>query len=170
MEDSCSIWEILSASEIKFNNQRNILVGDKKNFFADKVPEKTVCEFPLIERIKRYIEMNCDKSLRIKEIADCFQISVSYMLHQFKVVTGMTVIDYKIKCRIFKAMILLNDTDKGITEVAYDCGYSSHSFFSTQFKNALGISPTEYRKIMRITKSDNRLIFENPDRYIKNKY
>ena len=40
--------------------------------------------------MKKYIEMNYNKEIRIQEIADYFGISLYYMIHQFKKSTGMT--------------------------------------------------------------------------------
>lgn len=50
------------------------------------------------------------------------------------------------KLRIHEACELLKNTNLSVTQIAFDCGFGSSSFFSTQFRQALGKSPSDYRR------------------------
>ena len=48
--------------------------------------------------------------------------------------------------RIRKAVNLLIETDLTLAEIAYECGFSSQSYFSYAFKKKMGLTPREYAK------------------------
>ncbi len=52
--------------------------------------------------------------------------------------------EYIIKPKIKKAKELMMGRDISITNLAYDLGFSTSSYFSTVFKKHQGISPTKY--------------------------
>ena len=58
---------------------------------------------------------------------------------------NMGVNDYISKLRIAKACSLLTNTQMPIQEIAYLTGYSNQRYFSTAFKQAMGLSPSKYR-------------------------
>jgi AraC-like DNA-binding protein len=45
-----------------------------------------------------------------------------------------------------QAQQLLLDTDKSITEIAMDVGFSDSGYFSRVFRREVGLSPTDYRQ------------------------
>jgi AraC-like DNA-binding protein len=48
--------------------------------------------------------------------------------------------------RLQKAINLLISTDMTLSEIAYECGFSSQSYFSSVFKQKMKITPREYAK------------------------
>jgi AraC-like DNA-binding protein len=50
--------------------------------------------------------------------------------------------------RIEAAIRLLLERERSIADIAYACGYADHSAFSRQFKAVVGISPTDYRRLL----------------------
>ena len=53
------------------------------------------------------------------------------------------------KTRLAAAARLLRDTDKGVSEVAQECGFYDHSAFSRAFHLAMGVTPSAYRETTR---------------------
>lgn len=100
----------------------------------------------IIENAKRYIEANCRSQIGYRDVAREVFISPSYFLSLFKKETGTTYVDYLTSVRIEKAKRLLVETDKTITEIAFDLGFNNANYFSNIFRKATGISATEYRK------------------------
>lgn len=117
-------------------------------------------KFPMNEQIKRYVEVNFDKEIKLQDIADCFGISLYYMMHQFKSDIGMSIVSYKNYCKLAKATELLMRTNQTIAEISEYCGFYSSSFFSMQFKKEMGISPSEYRKLMRVVAYKDHELFK----------
>ena len=45
-----------------------------------------------------------------------------------------------------QAIFMLNNTDKGVTEIALQSGFASASYFIMKFKEKMGITPFAYKK------------------------
>ena len=72
-------------------------------------------------------------------------VSPFYMSKLFKEEMGETFINYVTDKRLDKTKKLLAETDLSIKEIAGQTGYSDQNYFSRQFKNKFGISPTDFR-------------------------
>ncbi|MFD0670723.1 helix-turn-helix domain-containing protein [Cohnella sp. GCM10027633] len=75
----------------------------------------------------------------------------TFFYKKFKAVTGLTPNVLIRRLRMQTALFLLGRTDKPVTEVAFECGYQSVSFFNKHFKSYRQLSPREYRKSTRGT-------------------
>lgn len=65
-------------------------------------------------------------------------------------------IQYLQQLRIVKSMRLLTGTEKNITDIALECGFSGVSYFIETFRRLNGITPLQYRK--RGSEQNNRII------------
>jgi AraC family L-rhamnose operon transcriptional activator RhaR/AraC family L-rhamnose operon regulatory protein RhaS len=59
---------------------------------------------------------------------------------------GRSPIDHLLHVRIQKATELLAGSDRTITDIAFDCGFTDSNYFTRQFRKTTGHSPSEYRK------------------------
>ena len=100
----------------------------------------------LIEGIKSYIEEHLADEISASDIAEHVHISVHYLAHLFKSVTGTTVIEYRNELRLTNAKRLLVETDWSIGEIAERIGFSGSAYFTEVFTRSEQIPPTEYRK------------------------
>lgn len=80
-----------------------------------------------------------------EQLAESIATSVRTLDRRFRKETGMSLKQWRAKLRLMKAIELLN-TEKSITHIALELGYSSPSPFILMFREHLGISPTQYRK------------------------
>ncbi|RLD86012.1 MAG: hypothetical protein DRJ07_01785 [Bacteroidetes bacterium] len=92
----------------------------------------------------KFIESNIFQNIYINNLAKKVNLSESRFKHKFKEEIGMPPNEYIIKLKIKKAKELMLRTDISITNLAYDLGFSTSSYFSTVFKKYQGISPTTY--------------------------
>ncbi|MCD6121393.1 MAG: helix-turn-helix domain-containing protein [Spirochaetales bacterium] len=99
----------------------------------------------IINRAKEYIEKNYSEHLTVEDIARTVFISPSYFKHLFKKISGYSFKDYLSRIRLDKAKELLLNSDMSITNIAYEVGYQDSNYFSTLFKKAEGVTPSEYR-------------------------
>ena len=101
------------------------------------------------ERIKtliQYVQQHYAKHLTIQMIADSANISVRECQRCFKNVIGISPIQYLSQYRLTIAVKLLCETDQDITEICYESGFQSPSYFTKKFKEQFGLPPLEYRK------------------------
>jgi len=100
-----------------------------------------------IVKAKKYIEENYSKEhLTREEVAKSVNLTSSYFGNLFKKETGLNFTEYLISVKIDKAKYLLIHTDKTISEIAFEVGFSSSSYFGSLFKKNEKASPKEFRK------------------------
>ena len=98
----------------------------------------------IVKAIK-YIETNLKEDFSLDAVVEHACLSKSHFCRSFKQNIGMTPLQYRDKLRIDEAKRRLEDGNDKITNIAYDCGYSSHHEFRRVFKVICKITPTEYR-------------------------
>lgn len=99
-----------------------------------------------VEKITRYIDEHLDEDLTLEALSAKAQFSPIYFHKLFKATTGVTLREYIEEQRIKKAIDLLISTDKTLTQIAYECGFSSQAYFSCVFKRKMKLTPREYAK------------------------
>ena len=104
----------------------------------------------LVDRIKKYIQENFHEDITLEKLSQHFFISPSYLSYLFKQLSGENYTDFLKMTRLNNAKHLL-ESQPGlkVNEICYRVGYKEYKYFSIQFKNAFGISPTSIRKEMR---------------------
>ncbi|ANS75595.1 hypothetical protein AWM70_14155 [Paenibacillus yonginensis] len=98
-----------------------------------------------IQEIANYVLQHPGLPHRTKDLAARAGLSPRYFSIKFKEITGTPVQSYIIKCRIDRARHLLLHAGMNVTEVAEALGYRDIFFFSRQFKQYTGKSPSEIR-------------------------
>ena len=80
-------------------------------------------------------------------------ISMNYSLfsYSFKQYTGSNFVNYLKTIRMEEAKKLLAETDMRVIEISQEVGYDNEKHFMKIFKSAYGVSPSEYRKNMKMT-------------------
>lgn len=98
-----------------------------------------------IHEIANYVRQNPGIPHRVEDLAQRAQLSPRYFSMKFKEMIGMSVQTYMIRTRIDRAQHLLMHAGMNVTEVADALGYRDIFFFSRQFKQYTGRSPSEIR-------------------------
>ncbi|MBP3370166.1 MAG: helix-turn-helix transcriptional regulator [Clostridia bacterium] len=104
--------------------------------------------YAVIERTIAYIKEHPTEDLSLERVADMAGFSPIYFHNCFKASTGRTLHDYVEMQRIKMAADMLLGSDRTLTQIAYECGFSSQSYFSYAFKRRMGEAPREYAKRM----------------------
>lgn len=108
-----------------------------------------------------YIYRNLDKNLSVEEIANHCCFSKYYFNRIFKSVINESLYAFVKRLKLEYAAFKLRTTQRQVTEVALEAGYSP-SNFATAFKEYFGINATEYRKLENFPVKDSYLsIIEN---------
>ena len=101
------------------------------------------------ERLKLmldYIHTNYKQKITLAEIAASANISARECTRCFQRCIGISPVNYLISCRVRTAAQMLLTTNRSITTISEDCGFSSASYFGKLFHDWMGCTPREYRK------------------------
>ena len=97
-------------------------------------------------KVLNYIYHNYSSQIKVETLASIMGLSEGETSRTFKKLTGQSPMDYIIHYRIKIATILLKNTSKSITDIAFEVGFSSSSYFTIAFKKITGLTPSEYKK------------------------
>ena len=117
-----------------------IFVKRNKSQVGKTMPHRRV--FDIIE----YIHEHFTEKITLNDIEQRFGLSVCYFTRLFKEATGYTIVQYINNLRSRTAMTLLTTTDKSISDIAFDVGFDSISYFIKVFKESCNQTPLVYRK------------------------
>ncbi len=99
-------------------------------------------EYDLILQFLEEYHINVD----LKELSEHFNKSKSHISHLFKTKSGMSLRAYCNNLKLTDSKVLLRTTDRSVTDIALDLGFSDTSYFIYLFKKKYGVSPLKYRK------------------------
>ena len=102
-----------------------------------------------LDQVIAYVLEHYQERIQISELADLIFLSVSQLDRKFKKLYQITPQKYILRVRINAACQLLTRTEKRVSEIALESGFYDQSYFTKQFVNLMGLSPSEYRKRFR---------------------
>ena len=85
------------------------------------------------------------QALDIQALAGVAHVSPAHFIRTFRATFGETPHRYLQRRRVERAMFLLRETERSITDVCLDVGFASLGTFSRTFREIVGVNPTEYR-------------------------
>jgi len=100
-----------------------------------------------------WIELHHSDRITLAEISNVTGLSEKYICRIFKEYTAKTVMDYVNEYRIEKACSKMSSNS--ITQTAFDCGFNDLSYFCKVFKKYKGMSPSEYKKALHKSSSND---------------
>lgn len=90
-------------------------------------------------------EQMADSDFGVESLASDMSLSRVQLYRKVKALTGRTPVDIIRLSRLNRAKVLLAQGNKNISEVAYDVGFSSPSYFTKCFKEEYGMLPGEVK-------------------------
>lgn len=101
----------------------------------------------LVDRVKLVLASDLARRWTLDEIASEVRGSPVYLTQVFQQVEGMPLYRYQLRMRLACALDLLPQYDD-LTELSLDLGFSSHSHFSSTFRQVYGRTPSEFRSVL----------------------
>jgi AraC-like DNA-binding protein len=83
--------------------------------------------------------------LDVRAVAAVAHVSPAHFIRSFRGVFGETPHRYLQRRRVERSMFLLRETDRSVTHVCFDVGFSSLGTFSRLFRTIVGETPSGYR-------------------------
>ena len=157
IEDNEFINTIINTYDKKQSNTDNLYFDIQQDLFSlasrlysliEKLPKvhKGKQTSSSIKQMLDYIADNYGEKISLSDIAKSGNVCNNSCIKIFQKFTSETPMDYLNRYRIEKARNLLVTTNKTVSEIAFDCGFSGSSYFSKIFKGYTGITPREYKK------------------------
>lgn len=103
-----------------------------------------------LQQAVEYMEKNYSSDLNMAVVSNYISMNYSVFSYEFKNYTGVNFVTYLRELRMNEAKKLLAETDKKVLEISQLVGYENEKHFMKQFKLVCGVSPSEYRKNMKI--------------------
>jgi AraC-like DNA-binding protein len=97
-------------------------------------------------RARDAIDREYAKPLDIPTLARIAYVSEAHFIRTFHATFGEPPHRYLQRRRVERAMFLLRETDRSVTEICLDVGFASLGTFGRTFREIVGESPTEYRR------------------------
>jgi AraC family transcriptional regulator len=98
-----------------------------------------------LARTRDYLHAHTFSSVRMEELARVAGRHDVHVAREFRRFYGTSVGDYVRNLRLDAAALRLLVPQADISEVAFECGFSSHSHLCRAFKRRFGITPSRYR-------------------------
>jgi AraC family transcriptional regulator len=96
-------------------------------------------------KVLDYINDHLDQEIKLADLAALLDMSQFHFSHLFKQAIGTSPYQYLLQQRIERAKQLLQQTERSIMDIAFACGFNSHSHLSKQFRQMTGTTPKAYR-------------------------
>ncbi|KOP22575.1 AraC family transcriptional regulator [Hapalosiphon sp. MRB220] len=131
----------------------NILAVHLLRQYCVVKPRLAIYEGGLPERqliqVLEYINENLHQDIKLADLAALLGMSQFHFSRMFKQAIAMTPYQYLLQQRIERAKQLLKQTERSIIEIAFLCGFNSHSHLSKQFRQLTGMTPTSYKSLAK---------------------
>ena len=109
-------------------------------------PRREADAAALVESVRVYLQENYGRQVVFSSLAEALAVSAPYLSKLFHEQTGTSPMKYLTDLRMRQARKFLADTSLTVQEIAARVGYPDPFHFSRSFKNAVGMSPAQFRE------------------------
>jgi AraC-like DNA-binding protein len=102
----------------------------------------------LVDRAKLVLSSDLSRRWTLADIAAEVGVSPVYLTQVFQQVEAMPLYRYHLRLRLARALDLLGSYDN-LTTLGMDLGFSSHSHFSSAFRQVYGRTPAEFQRSIK---------------------
>lgn len=99
-----------------------------------------------MKQMLNWIHLHYAEKIKLDDIAKAGQLSRSECCRYFQRMLKKTPLSYVTDYRIQKSLILLQQAESNVTEVAYQVGFNSTSYFIDKFRRSMHMTPLAYKK------------------------
>ncbi|WP_270182019.1 AraC family transcriptional regulator [Alkalihalobacillus sp. CinArs1] len=111
-------------------------------------------EYDEVEAVKQsrmkqmvtFIHHHYGEKITLDDIAGSGHLSRAECCRYFKAMLRKTPLTYVLDYRIQKSLVLLQQPDANVTDVGYEVGFNSTSYFISKFRNKMDMTPLAYKK------------------------
>lgn len=129
-----------------FKNRQQLKEYYAKNYYADSSELATnEQDNKFLKQLIQFIEEHIDQSdMDVNRIAEELMMSRSKLYTKVKSLTGKSVVEFVLNCRLRKAAKLIIEENMTMREVMFQVGIESQAYFTNSFKKVFGETPTSF--------------------------
>ena len=141
-----TLWNMPEPEVTPENSEESeIPAASEESADAEDVEPAAVSHF--ITRFKEVVERRLDDSdVSVEDLAADMNLSRVQLYRKVKAISGSSPVELLRTARLNRAYQLLITTDKSVSEIAYDVGFTAPSYFTKCFKETYGMLPGDARK------------------------
>ncbi len=98
-----------------------------------------------INNVARYLLENIEEGVSMNDLAEKLYLSKNYLGELFKQETGESIGEFFNKAKVYRAVVLLLESDLKLNEIAFSLGFNNIEYFTKIFKKIMGVTPHNYR-------------------------
>ena len=102
-----------------------------------------------LRRVLAYVEEHLAEDITVADLANVACLSIFHFTRAFAVAMGAPPHRYVSRRRLETARAMIATGRTSLSQIAYDCRFSSQSSFTRAFRRAVGMTPAEYRRTLR---------------------
>lgn len=131
--------------------QMQLFILEMWHIFANEYEQRrhSLQTGTLYERFIRLLQLHCMQHREVQFYSKELNITAKYLNHLCKTHSGITASEWIQRHARERIIILLQNKNLNIAEIADEMDFSSRSFFTRYVKKLLGVTPNEYRGRMR---------------------
>ena len=96
-------------------------------------------------RARDAMDRSYAEPLDVRAVAAVAHLSEAHFIRSFRTAFGETPHRYLQRRRVERSMFLLRETDRSVTDICFDVGFSSRGTFVRMFREIVGETPSDYR-------------------------
>lgn len=101
---------------------------------------------PWVDQLRELLHDCWNKTFSLEDLSDVLHIHPVTISRYFPRYFSCTLSEYMRRVKCERALYLLRDPERPLTDIAYECGFSDQSHFTRTFKALTGMLPGHYRK------------------------
>ena len=137
---------LISRIDNLLRSRQQLQVLFKEGQQEDKQVKLTTQDKLFLDQLRNVVrERMANPKLKMDDLGDELGISRVQLYRKVKVLTGLSPVDLLKQMRLERAKVLLNSTTKTVSEIAYEVGFSTPSYFTSCFKKQYGKLPMDFR-------------------------
>ena len=100
----------------------------------------------VVRKAMAFLHEHYMEPISLKDAARYVGMSKEYLARCFHQEVGITLVTYLNRYRVHQAQALLQESERSLTEIALDVGFSSSTYFSRVFRQETGMPPSQFKK------------------------
>ena len=141
IQEKSPFYEIEITTQLTFI-WKNLIV----NGFQLEYEQTEMMKNHRLKQMLNWIHLHYAEKIMLDDIAKAGQLSRSECCRYFKRMIKKTPLNYVTDYRIQKSLLLLEQPDSNVTDVAYQVGFNSTSYFIDKFRKSVNMTPLAYKK------------------------